>query len=237
MRKNRLVHPGLPHHVYARGNNRRCLFSYPRDYLRFIWYLHRALIETGCRLHALALMVNHVHLIVTPPRAEDLPRLVHYFGQRYAVYRNGSRDGTGKVFEERYRAKPITNDEYLATATAYVEMNPVVGGIVAQPGDYRWSTYGLHTGQANGDGLSTLWTPSEWYLALGDDPETRATRYAESVDDYRRNGKRPEYIEELEAFEAAAARYTRRLQRPDGTSAREPGLLYRAIGFAGENDV
>lgn len=96
----RIVVPGRPHHVVIRGNNRRRLFSYSSCYRRFLRYLADALRHTGCRLHALALMTNHVHLVITPPDAAALSSCVKRLAQRYAVQRNARFAASGKGLEE-----------------------------------------------------------------------------------------------------------------------------------------
>lgn len=42
----------------------------------------------GCAIHAYCLMTNHVHLLLTPARAESLGGLMKALGQRYVQYVN-----------------------------------------------------------------------------------------------------------------------------------------------------
>ena len=150
-----------------RGNNKRRLFSYPADYRRFLGYLERALTSHRLPLHALVLMANHMHLLVTPPTVEALSGFVKRFAHPYALYRNRRRGGTGKLFEERYKAIPVTDEIYLATLTTYIELNPVRAGYVEEPFAYPWSTYALQVGVDGSAIPRRLWAPSDWYLALG----------------------------------------------------------------------
>lgn len=202
-----------------RGNNRRRLFSYPSDYRRFLWDLGLALRLGQCLLHALALMKNHVHLILTPIDAAALAKLIQRTAQRYAQQRNALRETTGKLFEQRYLAKPILSERQLAVTTAYVELNPVRAGIVADPQDWPWSTYALHAGAPSVIAPS-LWTPSPWYLSLGHDALERANAYAAWVREYRERGEAPEAVEKIAILEALSSQpYTRRLRRPNGSAA------------------
>ncbi|MBL8496027.1 MAG: transposase [Rhodocyclaceae bacterium] len=43
-------------------------------------WLGEALEEAHCALHAHALMTNHVHLLLTPRKAEAVPRLSSHWG-------------------------------------------------------------------------------------------------------------------------------------------------------------
>jgi putative transposase len=219
MRTPRLVVPGWPHHLILRGNNRRRIFSFPIDYATFLRYLDDALVLHRCALHALALMTNHVHLVVTPSDTDGLTKLVHRVGMRYAQHRNRERDGTGKLFESRFRSFPILGDGQLAVVMAYVELNPVRAGMRDDP-IYRWSTYALHVGR--GDEASVprrIWTPSTWYRALGDSPAQRAHRYAEWVAACRARDAAPEPVPMVRLLEAVSTPVDRWMRRPNGLRA------------------
>jgi putative transposase len=52
------------------------------DYLAYRHGLGEALKESGCALHAYVLMSNPVHLLLTPPQPQDVPRLIISLGWR-----------------------------------------------------------------------------------------------------------------------------------------------------------
>jgi len=54
--------------------------------------------------------------------------------------------GTLFLWEGRFKSSTISAGEYLLACSRYVKLNPVRAGIVADPGDYRWSGYGSKTG-------------------------------------------------------------------------------------------
>ncbi len=150
-----------------RGNNRRRLFARAGDYLTFIALMRRALTLTGCRLHAVALLSNHVHLLITPAKEVALPRFVKYVAQRYAQIRNHRRGATGKLFEQRYLCVVVREPMQLAIATAYVDLNGRRAGLAPKGTYYRWSTHALHAGQVGAARIPPrIWTPGEWYQAL-----------------------------------------------------------------------
>jgi putative transposase len=88
-------------------------------------------------------------------------------------YYNRKHDRIGTIWNGRYKAIPILDERYWLTCLRYIEQNPVRAHIVADPGDYRWSTYGIHA----------LGRPAGWivlhdaYLALGADPGQRQEAY------------------------------------------------------------
>lgn len=213
--------PGLPHHVILRGNNRRRLFSYSTDYERFMSYLARAVRKTGVKLHALSLMANHVHLIVTPADAGVLARFVKLTAQRYAQVRNLRRDGSGKLFEERYTCVPILTDEQLAATTAYVDLNAHRAHLVEDPSAHRWSTYRLHAGLPGSAVPESLWTPSAWYFTLGATPAARAACYRDFAAAWAAQYHAVDAA--LPAEDRQPALHARRLERPDRSRAADQG--------------
>lgn len=222
-RTARAVSPGAPHHLILRGNNRRRLFSYPREYRLFLALLERAARQTGCKVHVLCLMSNHVHLLVTPPDRDLLSAFVKRVAQRYAQVRNGSRDASGKLFEERFKSEPVLSDRQLAIETAYIELNPVRAGIVRNAVDYPWSSARLHALRDSPCVSKTLWTPSSWYEALGDDELERAQRHSEWLAEYERAKVGGATVQDEDdecdweplAHDPPAADDGRRIERPD----------------------
>ncbi len=180
------VVPNHPHHIIHRGNNRRRLFSYPRDHRFFLSCLSHASERFGVPVHANTQMSNHVHLVVTPASQIELSSFVQSFAQRYAQYRNRHYRASGKVFEERFKCFPIRDEDHMAVTTAYVELNPVRAGICRRAIDYRWSTFALHVGADPEESLMRkLWTPSSWFLSLGADPAARCAAFEDWFHYYR----------------------------------------------------
>lgn len=221
MRKLRIVEPGFPHHFILRGNNRRLLFSYKPDYQRFLGYLTKATLEHDVALHDYCLMSNHIHLLATPDNVGAASNWVKSFAQPYAQRRNKARDGSGKLFEQRFWARPITDLRYLANCTRYIQENPTRSSRVRHVAHYEWTTYALLAGYPERSKLDPrAWTPSPFYLGLGNTPAERAKAYRDFID-----GVLAVPVVELAEAHLAAARgaevlsegYGRRLRRPNNT--------------------
>lgn len=176
--RHQTVVPAHPHHVILRGNNRRRLFSYPRERRHFLTSLRKSSIKHGVPVHVLMLMTNHVHLLVTPDGPKQLARFVGAFAQSYSQYRNRARNSSGKLFEQRYTCIPILHEEQMAVTHVYVELNPVRARLCTDAADHRWSTYRLHAGLEEKEALiADLWSPSPWYLSLGRKSMERAAAF------------------------------------------------------------
>lgn len=214
----RIVAPGLPHHVYLRGNNRRRLFSSNADRLRWLGCLRVGLDAGDCQLHQLTLMTNHVHLIVTPAERPGLAVMFKRSNQRYAQIRNQSLGATGKLFEERYRSKVIKDEAQLMATTLYNDANAQQANMIGDPLAHEWSTGPLHAHRPGSRIPAELWTPSLWYLGLGPTPEARGRAYQAHMHSYVAV-TRAALIDA--GVEYADTHGRPRVLRPDGSSARE----------------
>jgi putative transposase len=72
----------------------------------------------------------------------------------------------------------VQSERYLLTVMRYIELNPVRAAMVETPEDFRWSSVHTHLARAS----DPLITPHPLYLALGNDPATRAHVYKRWLD-------------------------------------------------------
>lgn len=172
-RRPRLVLPGVPLHLIQRGNNRQACFFADEDYRCYLEWLAAYAQQTGCRVHAYALMTNHVHLLVSGAESGATGALMKALGQRYVQYVNRVYRRSGSLWEGRYRSCPTQAASYFLVCQRYIELNPVRARMVDHPAEYRWSSY---RGNAQGADDALL-TPHPVYLALGVDANSRQAAY------------------------------------------------------------
>lgn len=173
----RLTVPGYPHHVIQRGNNRQAIFASTGDREAFIGLLGDNAARFGVALHAYVLMGNHFHLLATPEAADSLPALMQAVGRRYVRWFNDAQGRTGTLWEGRYKSTLIQTERYLLACMAYIDLNPVRAGMVADPRDYPWSSHSHYIGLRH----DRLVTPHPLYWSLGNTPFAREAAYAELV--------------------------------------------------------
>ena len=173
----RLTLPGYPHHVIQRGNNRQAIFVSVADYQSLLDLLDDNAKKFGVAIHAYVLMSNHFHLLATPQTADGLPQMMQAVGRRYVRYFNDAQKRSGTLWEGRYKSTLIQSDRYLLACMAYIDLNPVRAALVAQAGDYPWSSYGHYSGRR----LDKLITPHALVWELGNTPFAREAAYAELV--------------------------------------------------------
>lgn len=163
--------PGVPQHIVQRGNNRLPCFLDDGDRGRYLTLLGEALLSTGVRLHAYVLMDNHVHLLLTPPAAGDIGRMMQRLGRQYVGQFNGRHGRTGTLWEGRYKACLVDSERYVLACYRYIELNPVRARMTDDPLAYPWSSCAANLGQRPQSRIS----PHPAFLAQG---ATAAERYA-----------------------------------------------------------
>jgi len=131
------------YHVMLRGINRQDIFEEDADRYYFMSVLNRCKEVSGFRLHAFALMSNHIHLLIEPA-GEPLELIFKRIGTRYAVWYNRKYQRAGHLFQDRFRSESVTTDQYYRTVLRYIMQNPLKAGMVNCPGDYRWSSYNAY---------------------------------------------------------------------------------------------
>src|SRR5258706_15981234 len=172
-RRPRVHLDGIPLQIVQRGHNREPCFFGEEDYLSYLHWLKGALVENQCAMHAYVLMTNHVHLLLTPKKAEAVPKLIISIGRRYVQYINRSYQRTGTLWDSRYKSSLVQSDTYLLTCQRYIELNPVRAAMVDDPAHYRWTSY-----RANALGQTDdLLTPHPFFQALGRRDRERQSAY------------------------------------------------------------
>jgi putative DNA methylase len=103
--------------------------------------LYNANVLGHYRLHAFAVMPNHVHLLVMP--AVALRNLTKSLKGITAKRANAMLGSTGKPFwqDETYDHL-VRNEREFEKVRRYIEENPVRAGLVTDATQYRWSSAG-----------------------------------------------------------------------------------------------
>lgn len=134
-RKMRVFIPGGFYHVYCRVARGEFVFDEPSEVERWI-----DVVAFVSRLHDLrclawALMSNHYHLLLqtgSMPLWKAMARIQVRFSKGF----NRQRRLRGRVWQSRYKARLILDNEQLQHVIAYIHLNPVAAGIVDDPLDY-----------------------------------------------------------------------------------------------------
>lgn len=174
------------YHIVTRGVSDSLIFKRENDYYRAIFSLYEfntvepVLIRKRRKLReqfsdsfddrdliveilAFCFMPNHIHLLLRQIKEGGISQFMRKFGAGYAAYFNKKYNRQGHLFQGRFRAVHIKDDNQLKIVFAYIHSNPISlveakwkEGIVENPEraikfleNYRWSSYLDYIGKRN----------------------------------------------------------------------------------------
>jgi putative transposase len=133
------------YHVYNRGVEKREIFLNDGDEERFIRLLYLAnstkpfvfrdvqnlplsQIRRGdlrTSIGAYCLMPNHFHLLVRETQEGGISTFMEKLTTGYSMYFNKKYKRVGPLFQGRFKARHVNNDNYLKYLFAYIHLNPL----------------------------------------------------------------------------------------------------------------
>jgi putative transposase len=133
---------GFVYHVLNRATARLTLFRKPADYDAFLRILDEALQRFPTRLLAYCLMPTHWHFVLWPQRDGQMSQLLRWLTLTHAVrwQAHYHRTGSGHLYQNRFKAFAIEEDEHLVAVLRYVERNPLRAGLVERAERWAWSS-------------------------------------------------------------------------------------------------
>ncbi len=75
-------------------------------------------------------------------RMHDLSQFMKGLLIRFTRWFNRTHSRTGTLWEERFKSVIVESGVAARTLAAYIDLNPMRAGMVSDPADYRWSSYG-----------------------------------------------------------------------------------------------
>jgi len=191
-RQARLDAPGTLHHVMVRGIEGAPIFQDDHDRLDFISRTGDIAEETGTRILAWALMINHVHLLLfsgSPGISKFMRRLL----TGYAVGYNRRHRRGGHLFHNRYKSIVCEEEPYLLELVRYIHLNPLRASVVKGMEEldrYPWSGHRVLIGKGKND-----WQERDYVLRQFHEKEGRAIRaYQRFMEEGKDQGRRSELV-------------------------------------------
>ena len=75
-------------------------------------------------------------------RMHDLSEFMKSLLERFTKWFNRVHSRSGTLWEDRFKSVIVESGAAARTMAAYIDLNPVRAGMVSDPADYRWSSYG-----------------------------------------------------------------------------------------------
>jgi REP-associated tyrosine transposase len=141
-RRRRCADGGYVYHVLNRAVGRATLFAKPADYAAFEKILRQAWERLGMPLLSYLVMPNHWHLVVWPQHDGALSTYLQWLTVTHVRrwHAHHPTEGTGPIYQGRFKSFPIQQGEHLLTVCRYVERNALRANLVHKAEDWRWSS-------------------------------------------------------------------------------------------------
>ncbi|WJW75450.1 transposase [Thiohalobacter sp. IOR34] len=167
----RLEFAGALYHVTARGDRREDIYLDDEDRRDFLVLLGEVCNRYNWLVHAYCLMSNHYHLLVETPDG-NLSRGMRQLNGVYTQRFNRRHGRVGHVYQGRYKGILVQKGTYLLELARYVVLNPVRAGMVAEAGQWPWSSFRASIGEES----APAWLETDWLLAQFGETRGKAVR-------------------------------------------------------------
>lgn len=152
---------GEYYHIFNRGVAKMQIFSNSYDYNRFmktfLYYIidgakpkfsiftpttteldnTKRIVDVICY----CLMPNHFHFFLQQKREGGITEFLSKLSNSYTKYFNVKNHRVGPLLQGEFKAVHVEKNEQLLHLSRYIHLNPLVGYIIKDLEDYRWSSY------------------------------------------------------------------------------------------------
>jgi putative transposase len=125
------------YHVCARGVEKRAIYMDEADRLMFLALTRHASRRHDWDILVYCLMTNHFHFVVHA-ELEYVSRGMHLLNSRYAQGFNQRYLRVGHLFQGRFYAGHVEDDDGVERVCDYVLDNPVRAGICTTRDEWPW---------------------------------------------------------------------------------------------------
>jgi REP element-mobilizing transposase RayT len=139
MRKPRKLMDNATYHVTARANRSEFILNGAEEKEEFLSVLKRAKKRFGFTLKSFCIMGNHIHLMIKPPKAYGLSKIMQWILSVYALSFNRKFGYTGHVWYDRFHSTIIQTAAYFIKVFQYISDNPVKAEICPNPINYPYA--------------------------------------------------------------------------------------------------
>ena len=145
-RSPRLFIPGGIYHVYCRVARSERVFEDSGEAQHFVDTVNDVKRLHGFTIFAFCLMSTHYHMVI---QTGEIPlwRTMARIQCRVARGFNKRHRFMGRLWQSRYKARLVRTQQYLEQLLAYVHLNPVAAGLVADPSDFLWCDHAALLGR------------------------------------------------------------------------------------------
>ncbi len=158
----REIMPNGLYHVYNRATEKRTIFYNERDYAKFLDRMFYYKARFGVKILSYVLLPNHFHFLleestnqrptfltsdvgyktnVNQYLGSNISKFMSILMNSYTKYFNLKNDHSGRIFQGAYKSKLITDDKYLYSIIAYINLNPLKHKIVENINNWPYTSH------------------------------------------------------------------------------------------------
>ena len=141
---------GEYYHIYNRGPGRQLIFREADNYLLVLRLLKEYSARLGITVVAYCLMPTHYHFLLRQDGEQPISLLMQRVFNAYTKAYNKRYHRSGTLFQGRYRAVHVQQENYLVQLCRYIHANPVKAGLVSRVQDWPYSNYREWIGARDG---------------------------------------------------------------------------------------
>jgi putative transposase len=170
---------GWVYHALNRAVARLPLFQKEADYVAFERVLDEAHERFPIDVLAYCIMPNHWHFVLRPAKEGQLTKFLRWLTHTHTMrwHAHFHTSGTGHLYQGRFKAFPVEDDDHFYTVVRYVERNALRAGLVDRAEAWRWSSlWRRESGSAESRAMLAPWPiprPRDW-TARVNTPQTEA---------------------------------------------------------------
>ena len=141
-RRPRICPAGYCFHVINRAVTRLTLFEKQTDYETFERVLEEAHEQVKLPILAYCVMPDHWHFVVRPKTATQVTDFFRWLTHTHTMrwHAHYQTEGTGHLYQGRFKTFPIEEDKHLLAVLRYVERNALQASLVEQAEDWQYGS-------------------------------------------------------------------------------------------------
>ena len=128
------------YHVINRGNNQNQLFHDRTDYAAFLWLMAEANEHVPLPIIGGCVMPNHVHMLVRPQHDTEVAEWTHWLFTTHARRYHKKYASSGRVWQGRFKAFVVQDDDHLLSVLRYVERNALRANLAGTAEAWEWGS-------------------------------------------------------------------------------------------------
>lgn len=142
-RRPRLCPGGTCFHVLNRSVARLTLFEKEGDYEAFERVLEEAVQRVPLPIFSYTVMPNHWHFVVRPKTRTQVSEFFRWLTHTHTMrwHAHYHTEGTGHLYQGRFKTFPVEDDAYLLNVLRYVERNPLRAALCERAEDWKFGSF------------------------------------------------------------------------------------------------